>query len=88
VKREKQTSSSSKESPEKGERKVSKASTPKDLAPSHFVSATYDGKRRLACIKLYEPESQRIYLWYDSSGHMPYCLTNLPVGELEKTSAN
>ena len=84
IKREKQTSSSSKETPERGERKVSKASTPKDLAPSHFVSATYDGKRRLACIKLYEPESQRIYLWYDSSGHMPYCLTNLPVGELEK----
>jgi len=62
----------------------SKPLTPKNLSPSHFVSATYDGKKGLACIKLYEPKSERIYLWYDTTGHMPYCLTNLSISELEK----
>ncbi|MEM2914744.1 MAG: 3'-5' exonuclease, partial [Candidatus Bathyarchaeia archaeon] len=57
---------------------------PKNLSPSYFVSATYDGEKRLACIKLYEPVSQRIYLWYDTTGHKPYCFTNISLGELEK----
>lgn len=57
---------------------------PENLPPSYLVSATYDGRRRLACIKLYEPLSQRIYLWYDNTGHKPYCLTNLSPVELEK----
>jgi DNA polymerase I len=60
------------------------AFSPKDLPPSYFVSATYDGDKRLACIKLYEPESEKIYVWYDTSGHKPYCLTNLKPSELEK----
>jgi len=58
--------------------------TPRDLPPSYFISATYDGKRRSACIKLYEPGSRRIYLWYDTTGHKPYCFTNIPKEELEK----
>lgn len=60
------------------------ATTPQDLPPSYFVSATYDGRRRSACIKLYEPESERIFFWYDTTGHKPYCLTNLTPSELEK----
>jgi len=57
---------------------------PKNLSPSYFISATYDGERRSACIKLYEPVSQRIYLWYDTRGHKPYCFTSIPPEELEK----
>ncbi|RJS76426.1 DNA-directed DNA polymerase I [Candidatus Bathyarchaeota archaeon] len=57
---------------------------PLNLPPSYFVSATYDGETRKACIKLYEPVSQRIYLWYDTRGHKPYCYTNIPPEELEK----
>ena len=57
---------------------------PENLPPSYFVSATYDGKTRKALIKLYEPTSDQIYLWYDNTGHMPYCLTNLSPYELEK----
>ena len=57
---------------------------PKDLSPAYFVSATYDGARRSACIKLYEPTSKRIYFWYDNRGHQPYCFTNIPPDELEK----
>jgi DNA polymerase I len=57
---------------------------PENLAPSYFVSATYDGKTGKALIKLYEPTSSRIYFWYDNTGHKPYCLTNLSQYELEK----
>jgi len=60
--------------------------TPKDLPPSYFVSATYDGEKRVACIKLYEPKSEKIYFWYDNTGHKPYLLTNLSPIELEKIS--
>jgi DNA polymerase I len=58
--------------------------TPRELPPSYFVSATYDGKRGAALIKLYEPKSEKIYFWYDTTGHKPYCLTNLPASELDK----
>jgi len=57
---------------------------PENLAPSYFVSATYDGKTRKALIKLYEPTTSQIYFWYDNTGHEPYCLTNLSPYELEK----
>jgi DNA polymerase I len=58
--------------------------TPKDLPPSYFVSATYDGEKRATCIKLYEPKTGKIYLWFDNTGHKPYLLTNLSPIELEK----
>ncbi|MBM4401205.1 MAG: hypothetical protein FJ045_04560, partial [Crenarchaeota archaeon] len=57
---------------------------PRDLPPSFFVSATYDGDRHKVCLKLYEPTSNRIYFWYDTTGHRPYCFTNIPPNELEK----
>jgi len=57
---------------------------PENLPPSFFVSATYDGKTGKALIKLYEPKTQKIYFWYDNTGHKPYCLTNLSPLELEK----
>jgi DNA polymerase I len=57
---------------------------PENLPPSYFVSATYDGRSRKAVIKLYEPQSGRIYFWYDNTGHKPYCLTNLSQDQLEK----
>jgi len=56
---------------------------PENLPPSYFVSASYDGKLKKAVIKLYEPQSGKIYFWYDNTGHMPYCLTNLSQYELE-----
>jgi DNA polymerase I len=65
---------------------VLRPETPRELPPSYFVSATYDGKRRSAMIKLYEPKSEKIYFWYDSTGHKPYCLTNLSTRELEKVN--
>jgi DNA polymerase, archaea type len=57
---------------------------PDNLPASYFVSATYDGRQKKAVIKLYEPESGRIYFWYDNTGHKPYCLTNLTPQELNR----
>ena len=57
---------------------------PANLPPSYLVSAGYDGSRGVVYLKLYEPTSQRIYFWYDNTGHRPYLLTNVPPEELEK----
>jgi DNA polymerase I len=57
---------------------------PENLPSSYFVSATYDGRKRKAVIKLYEPASGNIYFWYDNTGHKPYCLTNLSEHDLNK----
>jgi DNA polymerase I len=59
---------------------------PEDLPPSYLVSVIYDGKKKLATLKLYEPVSQKIYFWDDNTGHKPYCLTSLPPKELKKLS--
>jgi DNA polymerase I len=75
---------SPKSAPPESRRVVFQSVAPRDLPPSYFVSATYNGKKGSACIKLYEPKSERIHLWYDTTGHKPYCLTNLPSSELEK----
>jgi len=53
-----------------------------NLEPSLLVSATYDGERRVTILKFYHPGSQRIYLWYDNTGHKPYCYTKLMPDEL------
>jgi DNA polymerase I len=77
-------------SPEKKTRTEAKAviysDYPTDLPPSYLVSVTYDGKKQLASLKLYEPLSQKIYFWDDNTGHKPYLLTSLPPKELEKLS--
>ncbi|MEM1989377.1 MAG: DNA-directed DNA polymerase I [Candidatus Bathyarchaeia archaeon] len=57
---------------------------PRKLPPSYLVSADYDGARGVVYLKLYEPNSQRIYFWYDNTGHKPYLLTNIPAEDLKK----
>jgi len=71
-------------SSEKKRPHVFQSVTPRNLPPSYFVSATYDGNKRAACVKLYEPKSEKIHIWYDTTGHQPYCFTNLTPSELEK----
>ena len=48
---------------------------PDDLPTSYLLSAAYDGKAEKAVLRLYEPESQQIYLWYDNTGHLSYCIS-------------
>ena len=39
-----------------------------------LLSASYDGIEKKACLKFYDEKTDSIKLWYDSSGHKPYCL--------------
>ena len=40
-----------------------------------LISATYRNQK--AVLKFYDPESERIFLWTDMTGHTPYCYTKL-----------
>ncbi len=84
VEKEKKELKPSEEKPSKEKKPQSFDRIPQNLPASYFVSATYDGRKAAARIKLYEPESEKVYLWYDTTGHKPYCLTNLSPIELEK----
>jgi len=84
VEEEKEESAPSEEKPLEEKKTPSFDLAPQNLPPSYFVSATYDGKKGSARIKLYEPKSEKIYFWHDNTGHKPYCLTNLSPMELEK----
>lgn len=52
------------------------------MPPSLLVSATYDGQKKSAILKFYEPKSQKILLWTDNTGHKPYCYSRLEPEEL------
>jgi DNA polymerase I len=47
--------------------------TPNNLPTSYLLSAGYDGDAKRAYLRLYEPIEEQVYLWYDNSGHLPYC---------------
>jgi DNA polymerase I len=53
------------------------------MPPSMLVSATYDNITRAAVLKFYEPESQKLILWHDETGHKPYCYSRLAPDELD-----
>ena len=60
---------------------------PKNTGPCYLLSVQYDGKNQKALLKLYDPESKQILLWYDNTGHLPYFLTDLTpdkVSEIDK----
>ncbi|MDP6457843.1 MAG: DNA-directed DNA polymerase I [Candidatus Bathyarchaeota archaeon] len=64
-----------------GFRSEEKVSTPKgriapdNLPPSYLLSAGYDGKQEKAFLRLYEPKSRQIYLWYDNTSHLSYAIS-------------
>jgi DNA polymerase I len=57
---------------------------PDDLPTSYLLSAGYDGKQEKAFLRLYEPESQQVYLWYDNTGHLSYAVSKETPDELRK----
>ncbi|HJX24032.1 MAG TPA: 3'-5' exonuclease, partial [Candidatus Bathyarchaeia archaeon] len=57
---------------------------PRNLTESYLIGAGYDGAKSKAFLKLYEPKSQRIFIWYDDTGHRPYCFSDLSPEEIEK----
>ena len=52
------------------------------IPTSILLGAGYDGEKRLAFLEFYDPVSQRIFHYYDKSGHLPYCFTKEPLEEL------
>src|SRR6266581_2862572 len=63
---------------------VLRPSIPSNLSESYFVGAGYDGEKRVVYVKLYEPQTHKIHFWYDSSGHLPYCLSKKTPEDLRK----
>lgn len=59
-----------------------KAETPQNTPPSIVLAVTYDGKVSKALVKLYDPVNDRVYFWYDNTGHKPYLLTDVKPEEL------
>jgi DNA polymerase I len=53
------------------------------MPPALLVSATYDGQKRTAVLKFYEPKSQKVLLWTDNTGHKPYAYSKLEPEELK-----
>ncbi len=51
--------------------------TPSISPPAIVLSVTYDGKAGKALVKLYDPVNDKIYFWYDNTGHRPYLLTDI-----------
>src|SRR5713101_7869712 len=43
-------------------------------SPAYLVGVSYDGEIGSAYLRLYEPNTQRLYRWTDRTNHRPYCL--------------
>ncbi len=54
-----------------------KGETPSISPPTIVLSVTYDGKTGKALVKLYDPLNDKVYFWYDNTGHRPYLLTDI-----------
>jgi DNA polymerase I len=68
----------------KQERSIFSPATPSTVPPSYLVSIGYDGDAKKCFLRLYEPNSHKVYFWYDDSGHKPYCFSKRPIAELQK----
>ncbi|BDQ30824.1 MAG: DNA-directed DNA polymerase I [Nitrosopumilus sp.] len=62
---------------------VTKTDEVESMSPSMLVSATYDNNSKSAILKFYNPESQKLILWKDETGHKPYCYSRLAPDELD-----
>jgi len=65
---------------------VEDSETPSNLPPSFLLSIDYSGAHNKAMARLYNPSTQRVYFWFDNTGHKPYCYTDWPPQAVE-TSA-
>lgn len=57
------------------------------MPPALLVSAAYDGLKKCAVLKFYEPKSQTLKLWVDNTNHKPYCYSKLDPEELKFLSS-
>jgi DNA polymerase I len=54
-----------------------------NIPNSLLISAAYMGKTKKVILKFYDPESEKIYLWEDKTGHRPYCFSKMAPEDLE-----
>lgn len=66
---------------------VFKSEAPSEVRNCYLTSVEYDGDKRLAFVKLYDPERHRIHVWYDDTDHKPYCLSDQSVEALKQNEA-
>jgi DNA polymerase elongation subunit (family B) len=58
-----------------------------DLEEGLLVSATYDGDKKVAVLKFYDAKRERVWLWEDNTGHVPYCYTKVPIERVNEIIA-
>ena len=63
--------------------KVAETEKIESMPPSMLVSATYDNITKSVVLKFYNPESEKLILWKDETGHKPYCYSRLAPDELD-----
>ena len=54
-----------------------------NIPNSLLISAAYMGNTKKVILKFYDPESEKIYLWEDKTGHRPYCFSKMAPEDLE-----
>ena len=54
-----------------------------EIDNSILISSSYDSKKKIAVLKFYSPETQRIMFWHDTTGHKPYCYTKVALDEVK-----
>ena len=59
---------------------------PPENLPCLLLSVGYHGEKNCAYVRLYDPESRKLYWWYDNTDHHPYCLSDLSIDDLKKNS--
>ncbi|MCF2142451.1 MAG: DNA-directed DNA polymerase I [Candidatus Heimdallarchaeota archaeon] len=56
---------------------------PKNTPPCVLLQSVYDGKSGKAFLYLLDEKANRLYGWYDNTGHEPYLLTDLTEEQLK-----
>ena len=54
-----------------------------NIPNSLLISAAYIGKTKKVSLKFYNPESEKIYIWEDKTGHRPYCFSKMAPEDLD-----
>ncbi|HIP85322.1 MAG TPA: type B DNA-directed DNA polymerase, partial [Pyrodictium sp.] len=49
----------------------------------YLLDVYYDGSKGVATIRLYDDENNVMYVWFDTTGHKPYFLTDLPPDKIQ-----
>lgn len=56
------------------------------VPPAYLLGSYYDGSARKAFLKFYDDKEDKVYVWFDQTGHMPYFLTDVPLNKLLEKS--